>query len=128
MNILGCMDKVNAISKYMIVAFVVLSMVPAVYASPTGITSALQQLCLMSQQFLGLVAMVLIVLAGAIYAIGQILGAETRARAAVWATAMLTGAVIGIIIYLITPYLVSVLLSGSGISVSATSPCGSVTP
>ncbi|MEW6749189.1 MAG: hypothetical protein AB1295_05780 [Candidatus Micrarchaeota archaeon] len=125
MNILEGMKMINATAKYLFVTLVVLSMVPAVFASPTGITSALQQLCLMSQQFLGLVAMVLIVLAGSIYAIGQILGAETRARAAVWATSMLIGAVIGIIIYLVTPYLISVLLSGSpGISVSPTNPCG----
>ena len=124
MNILGCMKRVNAISKYLIVTFVVLSMVPAVFASPPGLTQALTQLCQMSQTFLGLVAMVLIVLAGAIYAIGQILGAETRARAAVWATAMLTGAVIGIIIYIVTPYIVSTLLTGSGLSVSPQNPCG----
>jgi Na+-driven multidrug efflux pump len=54
--------------------------------------------------------MVLVVLAGATYAIGQILGAETRARAAVWATAMLTGAVIGIVIYIIMPPLLKILL------------------
>jgi hypothetical protein len=126
MNILGCMEKVNAIAKYLIVALVAFSLVPAVHAtqSPAGLTSALIQLCQMSQTFLGFVAMVLIVLAGAIYAIGQILGAETRARAAVWATAMLTGAVIGIVIYLVTPYLVATLLTGSGISVSPQNPCG----
>jgi hypothetical protein len=95
--------------------------------SPAGLTSALTQLCQMSQTFLGFTAMVLIVMAGAIYAIGQVLGAETRARAAVWATAMLTGAVIGIIIYLVTPFLVSTLLTGSGITVTPSNPCGGAT-
>ncbi|MCX6778480.1 MAG: hypothetical protein NT157_06395, partial [Candidatus Micrarchaeota archaeon] len=33
-----------------------------------------------------------------IYAIGQVLGSETRARATVWATAMLVGGIIGLII------------------------------
>lgn len=127
MNILGSMEKINAIAKYLVVAFVVLSLIPVSVAAstPTGIANAITQLCLMSQQFLGLVAMVLIVLAGAIYAIGQILGAETRARAAVWATAMLTGAVIGIIIYLVTPYLVATLLgSSTGIVITPENPCG----
>jgi hypothetical protein len=78
----------------------------------------------MAQQFLGIAVMVLIVFAGAIYAIGQILGAETRARAAVWATAMLTGAIIGIIIYVITPPLVSLLTAGTGVSTAGGSnPC-----
>jgi len=45
----------------------------------------------------------MIVLAGVIYAAGQMMGAETRARANVWATAALTGALIAILIYAIAP-------------------------
>lgn len=45
-------------------------------------------------------------------------GAETRARAAVWATAMLTGAVIGIIIYLISPAIIRAFI-GSGTRVGS---------
>ena len=45
-----------------------------------------------------IVALLMFILAGGIYAIGQVLGAETRARASVWATAMLVGGVIGLII------------------------------
>ncbi|MFH1447725.1 MAG: hypothetical protein ABIG39_02580, partial [Candidatus Micrarchaeota archaeon] len=48
------------------------------------------------------------ILAGGIYAIGQVLGAETRARASVWATAMLVGGVIGLIIAASAQYLVSI--------------------
>ena len=48
-------------------------------------------------------AMLMIVIAGVIYAAGQVMGAETRARANVWATAALTGALIGILIYAIAP-------------------------
>ncbi|MBI5228254.1 hypothetical protein HY988_06705 [Candidatus Micrarchaeota archaeon] len=66
--------------------------------------------------------MLLIVLAGAIYAIGQILGAETRARATVWATAMLTGAVIGIIIYILAPVILIALVPGA--TGKAGNPCG----
>jgi hypothetical protein len=65
--------------------------------------NALRELCDASQMFLGAAIMVLIVLAGATYAIGQVLGAETRARATVWATAMLTGAIIGAVVYLVAP-------------------------
>jgi hypothetical protein len=53
------------------------------------------------------------IMAGGVYAIGQVLGAETRARASVWATAMITGAVIGLVIYLVLPGLISWLYKGS---------------
>ncbi len=67
--------------------------------------------------------MLLIVLAAIVYAVGQVMGAETRARASVWATAMFVGALIGALIYIILPYILSCLapdLFGSGVS------CGSV--
>ncbi len=54
--------------------------------------------------------MIMILLAGATYAFGQVLGAETRARASVWATAMMTGALIGALIYLITPVIIDALI------------------
>ena len=129
MNILNIMNKINSIGKYLalfVLAINFLSVVNATTA-PTGLTSALTQLCVLSQQFLGITVMLLIVLAGTIYAIGQILGAETRARAAVWATAMLTGAVIGVLIYILTPWLVSLLLTGQGMAITPTNPCGGAT-
>ena len=64
---------------------------------------AVNNLCLDAKSLLPVVAMLMIVIAGVIYAAGQIMGAETRARANVWATAALTGALIGILIYAIAP-------------------------
>lgn len=117
------MKRANAIGKYFLVAVLLINLASVTHAST--LTSALKQLCTMSQQFLGIAVMVLIVLAGTVYAIGQVMGAETRARAAVWATAMLTGAVIGVIIYVITPPLVQTLVgTGSGITISSGNPCG----
>ena len=49
---------------------------------------------------LGLIV-VLASLSAAAYAIGQAMGAETRARATVWATGLLSGAIISTIIYVI---------------------------
>jgi len=128
MNILSIMGKVNAIGKYallVVLALNLVSIVAATAAGASGLTSALKELCTMSQQFLGITAMVLIVLAGTVYAIGQILGAETRARAAVWATAMLTGAVIGAIIYIVAPIIIKALLgtSGAGAGLGDAGPC-----
>lgn len=112
MNIIRNLNKINAIGKYLIVAFIIMNLIPAVSAS-TGLSNALMSLCGMAKTLLGIGVMLLIILAGTIYAIGQILGAETRARATVWATAMLTGAVIGIVIYIVTPVIVNALMSGN---------------
>ncbi|HSB46670.1 MAG TPA: hypothetical protein VLD37_01550 [Candidatus Bilamarchaeum sp.] len=120
MNIMNYANKINSIGRLLLVTFLVMNLVSVAYAS--SLSNALKSLCTMAQQFLGIAVMVLIVMAGAIYAIGQILGAETRARAAVWATAMLTGAVIGIIIYVITPPLVTTLL-GTSSSAGFTGTC-----
>jgi len=116
MNVIGYMNKLNAIGKYFLLMVLVVNLMSLSFAT-AGLQSALKTLCSMSQQFLGITVMVLIVLAGVVYAIGQVMGAETRARAAVWATAMLTGAVIGIIIYIVTPALVRVLVGNTGVTV-----------
>ena len=122
MNILSIIGKANAIGKYVLLVVLALNLVSVVFAS-SGLTSALKELCKMSQTFLGVTAMVLVVLAGTVYAIGQILGAETRARAAVWATAMLTGAVIGAIIYIVAPIIIKGLLTGTSAVPSGAGPC-----
>lgn len=123
MDIINTMNKVNAVGKYLVIAVIVLNLLSVVSAQ-SAIRGALSTLCVISQTFLAAAAMVMIILAGATYAIGQVLGAETRARASVWATAMLTGAVVGIIIYVVTPHIVSALLPDSGgVTVDPANPC-----
>lgn len=130
MDIIRFMNKANAVGKYLILTVFALNLMTLVSAEdstgPVGLTNALTEICTISQTFLGLAAMVLIVLAGTTYAIGQVLGAETRARASVWATAMLTGAIIGIVIYLVTPFIIVKLLEGTpaAATISADNPCG----
>jgi hypothetical protein len=74
-------------------------------AYPTTLLGSLQgaisQLCVSLKSMLPVIAMMMLVLAGVIYASGQILGAETRARANVWATACLTGALIAILMVVV---------------------------
>ena len=126
MNILGNMQKLKSFGKYLLIAVLLVNFASMVTGSgAANITSALGVLCRTAQTFLGAAVMVMIVLAGLTYAIGQIMGAETRARAAVWATAMLTGAVIGLVIYLITPPIVGALVGTNvGLSASASgNPC-----
>jgi hypothetical protein len=66
--------------------------------------------------------LLLVVLAAVIYAVGQVLGAETRARASVWATAMFVGAIIGAMIYLLLPYILSTLFAGDSMVSYINSP------
>ncbi len=69
----------------------------------SNVNSAVSALCLGLKNLLPVAAMLGIVLAGVIYAAGQMMGAETRARANVWATAALTGALIAILIVVVAP-------------------------
>ena len=78
--------------------------------SSTG--TALTALCGGIKGLLPVAAMLMIVLAGVIYAAGQIMGAETRARANVWATACLTGALIAVLIAVIAPAVLNTVYSG----------------
>ncbi len=71
---------------------------------------ALRDLCIGVKGLVPVAAMLMVTLAAVIYAVGQMMGAETRARANVWATSCLTGALIGIIIVAITPPLLATLL------------------
>src|SRR3989338_5576367 len=77
-----------------------------------NLRNAFGAICDTAKGLLALVAIVLIVLAAIVYGLGQVLGAETRARATVWATAMFTGAIIGGLIWIIMPWIISILMSG----------------
>ena len=87
--------------------FVVMAvMVASVFADTTmlgGVKDAMSSLCTGLKEMLPVVAMLMIILAGVIYASGQMMGAETRARTNVWATAALTGALMAILIAVIAP-------------------------
>jgi hypothetical protein len=121
MNVFGIMESINKVGKYFVVFVLVVSLFGVVSAQQ-NVIDAMERLCTIARSFLGIAAMLLVVLAGTTYAIGQMMGAETRARAAVWATAMLTGAVIGIIIYLVAPALIAILMGGAGAEPGA-DPC-----
>jgi len=76
--------------------------------------NALSSLCGDIQKLIPVTAMLLVVAAAVIYSIGQMFGAETRARATVWATSCLTGAIIGIIIASVAPSVLGMLAGQSG--------------
>ena len=70
---------------------------------------ALSDLCKDVNGLIPIAAMLMILLAAVIYATGQMMGAETRARANVWATSCLTGALIGILIATIAPAVLGII-------------------
>ena len=75
--------------------------------------ASLTDLCGQIQNLIPITAMLLVVTAGVVYSAGQFFGAETRARANVWATSCLTGAILGIIIAVVAPCILG-QLAGTG--------------
>jgi len=88
-------------------------------ASGTGplgsVYNAVNALCWGLKSMLPIAAMMAIVLAGVIYAAGQMMGAETRARANVWATAALTGALIAIMMAVVGPAVLKIIYNNNSI-------------
>jgi hypothetical protein len=99
--------------------FVVMAvLVASVFATTTmlqGVKDAMSSLCTGLTQMLPVAAMLMIILAGVIYAAGQMMGAETRARANVWATACLTGALIAILITVVAPAVLGAMNNGTAV-------------
>jgi len=81
------------------------------------VESAVNDLCVGLKTMLPVAAMLAIVLAGVIYAAGQMMGAETRARANVWATAALTGALIAIMMAVVGPAVLNIIYEGQAVDV-----------
>lgn len=105
------------IKKGLLAVYLTFILVNIVFAQGVNnLLKALGGLCHSLQGLLAVAAIVLVVLAAIVYALGQMLGAETRARATVWATAMFTGAIISILIWLIMPPLISTLMTGESSS------------
>ncbi|MEM3373152.1 MAG: hypothetical protein QXF76_02975 [Candidatus Anstonellales archaeon] len=67
-------------------------------------------------------SMLMLIGAGVVYVGGQFTGAETRSRANVWATNLLIGALIGLLIAAVAPYALNAL---GEVALSGTSTAGS---
>ena len=87
---------------------------PAFASAPlASVNSAVSSLCGGLVSLLPIAAMLGVVLGGVIYGLGQIMGAETRARANVWATAALTGAIIAVLITVVAPAVLETVYGGT---------------
>jgi hypothetical protein len=80
------------------------------FAGVINIGKTISTMCTEISDILPVVCMLMIIGAGVVYAAGQIMGAETRARATQWATAMLIGAVMGILIITVAPSVLSIMM------------------
>ena len=97
-------------SKHLLVFLLALSLVGLAMAADTAqIGTALSQLCNFFNTILPIGIMLVIVLAGIVFAVGQTMGAETRARANVWATNLMIGAIIGAVVYVLAPWFLGTL-------------------
>lgn len=107
----------NHVFSYVFGLFASLLLAGLVSAQATSaLCQALNNLCADIQDLIPITAMLLIIASGVVYSLGQIFGSETRARATVWATSCLTGAIIGILISTIAPTVLSAL-AGPGYTV-----------
>ncbi len=88
-----------------------------------GVKTAVDCMCWQLLQILPIIAMLMIIGAGIVYAAGQIMGAETRARASQWGTAMLIGAVIAILIVTVAPPILSLMYGTAGSVNAGTTMC-----
>jgi len=121
-DLFSAMRTVNKIGRYLPALFLLLNLVSVVFAADTSpIVSSLKAVCITSRNVLAVGVMIMVILAAVVYAVGQIMGAETRARATVWGTAMMTGALIGIAIYILVPYIVGAIATGK--STPGAGPC-----
>ena len=100
---------------YIIMALVLVGLFGLNFAAANAaqnIASTLACMFLTVKNALAVGMMLLVVAAAVVYAVGQVLGAETRARASVWATAMFIGAIIGALLYILLPFILKHLFAG----------------
>jgi len=77
-----------------------------------SVKSLLTSVCSGIKTLLPPISLLMFLGSGVVYAGGQFVGAETRARANVWATNMLIGAIIGLMIAAVVPTAIDVLYGG----------------
>ena len=103
--------------KKFIILFTLLFALNFIYADDATSTEKLEKaICSVYctvNGILPVLAFVLMVLAGAVYAAGQFFGAEMRAKAVGWAMNMITGAIIGLILNAVLPTILDQFFTGT---------------
>lgn len=78
------------------------------------VCTTVKEVCTQIRQLIPAVALLMVFSSAVIYTGGQWTGAETRARANVWSTNMLVGAIMGLLISTIGPFVISQLWPTGG--------------
>lgn len=68
-----------------------------------NVAVAVTDLCQQTKSLIPIVVFLMVIIAGLVYVAGQVFGAEVRSRANVWASAMIIGAIICVLIIVILP-------------------------
>jgi len=100
----------GALSRFGILSLLLISLVFA--GTPSAATKITGLVCTIYKiltSVFPIIVFTLFVLAAVAYGFGQFFGADTRAKAATWAMACLTGAIIMLIIYLLGPTIIGSL-------------------
>ena len=79
----------------------------------SNLTDALQQLCDLLYNLIGSLAMVMVLLSSASYAVAQMFGAELRARMVVWSQSLLQGAFVGVLMIILVPWILGIMLGAN---------------
>ena len=111
------------------ISFLFLGLVFAANEPTSKLKTAISDFCGSLTNLLPVAAMLMVVVGAVIYAAGQVMGAETRARSNVWATAALTGAMMGLLITAVTPPVLTTVY-GQSVSCGGTAgaTCSGATP
>jgi len=99
---------------YTMIALFAMTMFGTIIATTTSpLQGTLSNIMQQIQSLVPVVALLMFVMAGLIYGIGQVMGAEVRGRAAVWAQALLIGGIIGLMIAALAPIFVGIFSSNA---------------
>lgn len=103
---------------YTMIAFFAFVMLGNIMAATNSgnLSSSLDNIKTQILTIVPVVSLMMIVLAGLIYGIGQVMGAEIRGRSAVWAQALLIGAILGLLIAALADPLVNLFKGAALIS------------
>jgi len=103
---------ISTLGRFSIISFVLMSIAFAAVPTNDASTKISQLVCTVYNILNGvfpIIVFTLFVLAAVAYGFGQFFGADTRAKAAGWGMACLTGAIIMLVIYLIGPVIITSL-------------------
>lgn len=83
--------------------------------SYAGVGELINNVCFQIRNILPLISVILLVIAGLIYAIGKVLGQEYRSKTESWATTIIIGAVLGLILGVSAPFIVKTICDAMGL-------------